>query len=85
MPKLTCFRCNSDATGEDDFACCELGDIAIYFPDAGYVTMFDLCECCKQGLDSVVEKYLIEPPRDRRRGIGGHSETIHDTERGEKE
>lgn len=102
MPtKVPCFRCGTDCTGEEDHQDCQLGEIAVCFePDEGYIDTVDLCERCKQGLDTVVERYLknestrymghpvggrpAEPPPDAKRGINGHAETVHDQQRGEK-
>lgn len=54
-----CIRCGTDCTGDDDYPGFHVGDVAICFePDEGYLEYIHLCEACKQGLDTVVERYL---------------------------
>lgn len=103
MPdRFDCIRCGTDCHGDDDYPGFHVGDVAICFePDEGYLAYIHLCERCKQGLDTVVERYLknestrymghpvggrpAEPPPDAKRGINGHAETVHDEQRGERQ
>lgn len=58
MSKVPCVRCGTDCTGEDDYEKCYLGDIYLEGISDITETEIDLCERCKQGLDTLVEKYL---------------------------
>jgi len=51
-----CEVCGTDCTGEDDFQQCYLGDI--YLPGLYFDGHVNLCERCKQKLDTLVERFL---------------------------